>query len=155
MTELPNQPPLQAAFQIIFRFAYNPSKARSPFQLPEFGIGIWQQPKIAQDVCDTSRKQTDIMTEWNEHLLTDHIHSWLLILAIWWTYNVLSRNNVIRAIMLRLKHFTDLLLSAKPVLGWDLEKDTWFLTLSELLGFHSLQSNMSKILPHAEKVSPI
>lgn len=35
-----------------------------------------------------------------------------------------SPNNIIRAIVLLLKHFTDLLLLAELVLGWDLEKDT-------------------------------
>lgn len=40
------------------------------------------------------------------------------------TYNILSPNNVIRASMLHLKHFTNLFLLAKLVLGWDLEKDT-------------------------------
>lgn len=47
----------------------------SPFQLSEFGIGIWQQPKIAQDVCDTSRKQTDIMrNEMNTCWQSTYIH---------------------------------------------------------------------------------
>lgn len=39
-------------------------------------------------------------------------------------YNILSPNNVIRAIILHLKHFTNLFLLAKLVLGWDLEKGT-------------------------------
>lgn len=47
----------------------------SPFQLSEFGIGIGQQPKIAQDVCDTSRKQTDIMrNEMNTCWQSTYIH---------------------------------------------------------------------------------
>lgn len=48
----------------------------APFQPPEFGTGIWQQPRTAQDVRDTqvASKQTLWQNEMNTCWQTMHIH---------------------------------------------------------------------------------